>query len=112
MASIEAFRTQSGYYGYEAIAPFANILKTAASSGRAVIFVLGANHAQLDADDLENTLQVKPRGTIVNASLGDSTPPVFRRNLLQWFLLTGMIILVVKASVAPFFAEPLVVPPA
>ena len=58
VSGIRSFRTQSGYYSWNAVLPFEKILSGVARSGHLVAFVLGANDGQLDAGDLQKTLGI------------------------------------------------------
>lgn len=53
-----AFRTQSGYFAYGSILPFAETIRTIARAGNVVHLVLGANSGNLSAQDLTNVFRI------------------------------------------------------
>ncbi len=60
--NVKAFRTQCGYFRYNAIEPFECVLRNIARSGNALRFVLGANDGDLYAEDLADTLRIVEEG--------------------------------------------------
>jgi len=60
--SAKAFRTQSGYFHYNAIEPFERILNRIAADGGILRFVVGANDGDLYAADLHDILRILAKG--------------------------------------------------
>jgi HKD family nuclease len=58
LSSTEAFYVQSGYFGYAAIEPFTQVLKSIVKKGGSVKFVLGSNKGSLKAIDAKKVLGV------------------------------------------------------
>lgn len=68
LPSAQAFACQSGYYRYDALAPFEADVKTLLGNGGRFDLVIGANEDRLSAPDLEETLILLSAGIPANAS--------------------------------------------
>ena len=58
---IQGFRLQSGYFGYGALKPYADILRATAEASCPVHIVLGSNFGSLSRDHLQNVLKIVER---------------------------------------------------